>query len=198
MYVGQNESVKLRLSILNGLKNRGVEDILIACVDGLICFNNIIETVFPDTEIQQCILIRSGTQQNLLPTRDSSCCWLIWNAYMQFHRTGRTGYLWWKMKREISYWLQNRERITRWIFRLISSIRKRFVVWFIPQYHWRFNQQLRKFTKSKTVFPFDDSLLKMLYLAMIDITKKQTRYRQDWRRIHSQLEIFFEKRLSGL
>ena len=61
-----------------------------------------------------------------------------------------------------------------------------------------FNRQLRKVTKSKTVFPSDDSLLKMLYLAMMDITKKWTGHRQDWGQIHSQLEIFFEERLSGL
>ena len=61
-----------------------------------------------------------------------------------------------------------------------------------------FNRQLRKVTKSKTVFPSDDSLLKMLYLAMIDITKKWTGHRQDWGQIHSQLEIFFEERLERL
>lgn len=61
-----------------------------------------------------------------------------------------------------------------------------------------FNRQLRKVTKSKTVFPSDESLLKMLYLAMMDITKKWTDYRQDWGQIHSQLEIFFEEWLSEL
>ena len=61
-----------------------------------------------------------------------------------------------------------------------------------------FNRQLRKVTNSKTVFPSDDSLLKMLYLAMIDITKKWTGHRQDWGQIHSQLEIFFEERLERL
>ena len=58
-----------------------------------------------------------------------------------------------------------------------------------------FNRQLRKVTKSKSVFPTDDSLLKMLYLAMIDITKKWTGRRHDWGLIHSQLEIFFAGRL---
>ena len=60
-----------------------------------------------------------------------------------------------------------------------------------------FNRQLRKVTKSKTVFPSDDSLLKMLYLATMDITKKWTGHRQDWGQIHSQLEIYFEERLTG-
>lgn len=61
-----------------------------------------------------------------------------------------------------------------------------------------FNRQLRKVTKSKTRFPSDDSLLKMLYLTTMDITKKWTGHRQDWGQFHSQPEIFFEERLSGL
>lgn len=56
MWVGENESAKFWLSVLNGLKNRGVNDILIACIDGLTGFTNAIETVFPQTEIQQCII----------------------------------------------------------------------------------------------------------------------------------------------
>lgn len=60
-----------------------------------------------------------------------------------------------------------------------------------------FNWQLRKVTKLKTIFPSDDNLLKMLYLAMMDITKKWTGHRQDWGQIHSQLEIYFEKRLEN-
>ena len=58
-----------------------------------------------------------------------------------------------------------------------------------------FNRQLRKVTKSKSVFPTDDSLFKMLYLAMIDITKKWTGRRQDWSLIHAQLVVFFEDRI---
>ena len=60
-----------------------------------------------------------------------------------------------------------------------------------------FNRQLRKVTKSKSVFPADDSLLKLLYLAMMDITKKWTGKRRDWGVIHSQLEVFFAGRLPG-
>jgi transposase-like protein len=60
-----------------------------------------------------------------------------------------------------------------------------------------FNRGLRKVTKSKSIFPTDDALLKMLYLAMIDITKKWTGRRKDWGAIHSQLEIFFADRLDN-
>ena len=59
-----------------------------------------------------------------------------------------------------------------------------------------FNRQLRKVTKAKTIFPSDDSLLKMLYLATMDIIQKWTGKRQDWGQIHSKLEIYFEERLS--
>ena len=58
-----------------------------------------------------------------------------------------------------------------------------------------FNRQLRKVTKGKSVFPTDDSLLKMLYLAMIDITKKWTDRRQDWSMLHAQLAVFFADRM---
>ena len=58
-----------------------------------------------------------------------------------------------------------------------------------------FNRQLRQFTKSQSVFPTDDSLFKMLYLAMTDITKKWTGRRQDWSQIHAQLAIYFEDRM---
>lgn len=58
-----------------------------------------------------------------------------------------------------------------------------------------FNRQLRKVTKSKSVFPSDDALFKMLYLATVDITKKWTGRRQDWGTIYSQLQIFFEDRI---
>ena len=64
MWVGENESAKFWLSVLNGLKNRGINDILIACVDGLSGFTNAIKAVFPKTEIQQCIIhqIRNTTK----------------------------------------------------------------------------------------------------------------------------------------
>ena len=64
MYVGENESAKYWLSILNGLKNRGVDDILIACIDGLTGFSEAIAAVYPKTEIQQCIIhqIRNSTK----------------------------------------------------------------------------------------------------------------------------------------
>ncbi|MDD3393018.1 MAG: transposase [Anaerotignum sp.] len=73
MYVGENESEKFRLTIMNGLKNRGVRDVLIASVHGLTDFPKAIEVVFPQTKIQQCNEIRRGS----LPTRIATHSWLI-------------------------------------------------------------------------------------------------------------------------
>ena len=202
MYVGQNESAKFWLSILNGLKNRSVEDILIACVDGLTGFPQAIEAVFPDTEIQQCIIhqIRNTTKfvsykelKSLMadlkrvyaaPTEE------IARAELDGFDEKWSG----KYPKIAKSWKDNWAKLSTY-FKYPEAVRRLI---YTTNAIEGFNRQLRKVTKSKTVFPSDDSLLKMLYLAMMDITKKWTGHRQDWRQIHSQLEIFFEEQLSGL
>lgn len=202
MYVGQNESAKFWLSILNGIKNRGVEDILIACVDGLTGFPQAIEAVFPQTEIQQCVIhqIRNTTKfvsykdvKSLMtdlkrvyaaPTEETALTELEkfdekWSGkYPKIAKSWKDNWA------NLSTYFKYPEAVRRLIY-TTNTIEG-------------FNRQLRKVTKSKTVFPSDDSLLKMLYLAMMDITKKWTGHRQDWGQIHSQLEIFFEERLERL
>lgn len=71
MYVGENESAKFWLSIMNGLKNRGVEDILIACVDGLNGFPQAIEAVYPKQKSSSALFIKSVIQRSLFPTKTS-------------------------------------------------------------------------------------------------------------------------------
>ena len=202
MYVGQNESAKFWLSILNGLRNRGVEDILIACVDGLTGFPQAIEAVFPDTEIQQCIIhqIRNTTKfvsykelKSLMadlkrvyaaPTEEIAL------AELDSFDEKWSG----KYPKIAKSWKDNWANLSTY-FKYPEAVRRLI---YTTNAIEGFNRQLRKVTKSKTVFPSDESLLKMLYLAMMDITKKWTGHRQDWGQIHSQLEIFFEERLSGL
>ena len=185
---------------MNGLKNRGVSDILIACVDGLNGFPQAIEAVYPKTEIQQCIIhqIRNSTKfvsykdiKKLMfdlkrvyaaPTEETTLNELElfkdkWDSkypkiYKSWHDNWAT----------LSTYFKYPEAVRRLIY-TTNAIEG-------------FNRQLRKVTKSKTVFPSDDSLLKMLYLATMDITKKWTGHRQDWGQIHSQLEIYFEERLA--
>jgi Transposase and inactivated derivatives len=199
MYVGENESSKFWLSIINGLKNRGVKDILIACVDGLAGFPEAIGAVFPQTEVQHCVIhqIRNSTRfvsykdiKALMadlkrvyaaPTEESAYAELerfdgIWSGkYPKIYKSWNDHWA------TLSTYFKYPEPVRRLIY-TTNAIEG-------------FNRQLRKVTKSKTIFPSDDSLLKMLYLAMMDITKKWTGHRKDWGIIHSQLEIYFEERL---
>ena len=202
MYVGQNESAKFWLSILNGLKNRGVEDILIACVDGLTGFPQAIEAVFPDTEIQQCIIhqIRNTTKivsyKELKPLMtDLKRVYAAPTEEIALAELDSFDEKWsGKYPKIAKSWKDNWANLSTY-FKYPEAVRRLI---YTTNAIEGFNRQLRKVTKSKTVFPSDESLLKMLYLAMMDITKKWTGHRQDWGQIHSQLEIFFEERLCGL
>ncbi len=202
MYVGQNESAKFWLSILNGLKNRGVEDILIACVNGVTGFPQAIEAVFPQTEIQQCIIhqIRNTTKfvsyKEIKPLMaDLKRVYAAPTEEIALTELDSFDEKWsGKYPKIAKSWKDNWTNLSTY-FKYPEAVRRLI---YTTNTIEGFNRQLRKVTKSKTVFPSDDSLLKMLYLAMTDITKKWTGHRQDWGQIHSQLEIFFEERLSGL
>jgi putative transposase len=178
MYVGENESTKFWLSIMSGLKNRGVHDILIACVDGLTGFPQAIEAVFPEAEIQQCIIhqIRNTTKfvsykdiKPLMadikrvyaaPTEDISFSELDLFDGKRGMKYPKIAKSWRDKWANLSTYFIYPEAVRGLIY-TTSAIEG-------------FNRQLRKVTKSKTIFPMDASLLKMLYLATMDITKKWT------------------------
>ena len=200
MYVGQNESAKFWLSILNGLKNRGVNDILIACVDGLTGFPQGIEAVYPQTEIQQCIIHQIRNTTKFVSYKEIKPLMAdlkrVYTAPMEDGALGSLedfGEKWDVKYPKISKsWRENWINLSTY-FKYPEAVRRLI---YTTNTIEGFNRQLRKVTKSKTVFPSDYSLLKMLYLAMMDITKKWTGHRQDWGQIHSQLGIYFEERLS--
>lgn len=199
MWVGENESAKFWLGILNGLKNRGVEDILIACVDGLTGFTNAIEAVYPKTEIQQCIIHQIRNTTRYVSYKDIKALMSdLKKVYAAVDE--RTALLeldsfeekWGKKYPKIAHsWRSNWPNLSTY-FKYPQEVR---TLIYTTNSIENFNRQLRKVTKAKSVFPTDESLLKMLYLAMIDITKKWTGRRKDWGLIHSQLEIFFADRL---
>ena len=200
MWVGENESAKFWLSVLNSLKNRGLEDILIACVDGLTGFNDAIEAAYPKTEIQQCIIhqIRNTTRfvyykdikelmgdlKEIYAAADEQAALQALDAFDSKWST--------KYPKTAKSWKDNWATLSTY-FKYPQEVRTLIYTTNIIE---GFNRQLRKVTKSKSVFPTDDSLLKMLYLAMIDITKKWTGRRKDWGIIHSQLDIYFPGRMS--
>lgn len=202
MYIGQNESAKFWLSILNGLKNRGVEDILISWVDGLTRFPQAIEAVFSQTEIQKCIIhqIRNTTKfvshKELKPLiADLKRAYEAPTEEIALTELDSFDEKWsGKYPKIAKAWKDNWANLLTY-FKYPEKVR---CLIYTTNTIEGFNRQLRKVTKSKTILPSDDSLLKILYLAMIDITKKWTGHRKDWGQIHSKLEIFFEERLSEL
>ena len=199
MYVGENESAKYRLSILNGLKNRGVEDILITCIDGLTGFPEAISTVYPKTEIQQCVIHQIRNSTKYVSYKDIKA--LMADLKRVYGAIDEETALY-ELEQFSARWDSKYPKIskswqTHWAelstyFKYPQSVR---TLIYTTNSIENFNRQLRKVTKSKAVFPNDDALLKMLYLAQVDITKKWTGRRRDWGEIHSQLEVFFADRL---
>lgn len=199
MWIGENESAKFWVSVMNDMKNRGVEDILIACVDGLSGFPNAIEAVYPKTELQQCIIHQIRNTTKFVSYKDIK---LLMADLKKVYAAAKeeTALLElelfeekWKSKypKIALSWKSNWANLSTY-FKYPQEVRTLIYTTNLIE---GFNRQMRKVTKSKAVFPTDDSLMKMLYLAMIDVTKKWTQSRRDWGKIHSQLEIFFEDRI---
>jgi transposase-like protein len=199
MWVGENESAKFWLSVMNSLKNRGLNDILIACIDGLTGFTNAIEAVYPETKIQQCIIHQIRSSTKYVSYKDIKALMVdlkrIYGAADE--QTAQSelenfAHIWDKKYPKISEsWHRNWANLATY-FEYSPDVRKLI---YTTNAIEGFNRQLRKVTKSKSVFPTDDSLLKMLYLATMDITKKWVGKRADWYQIRMQLDIAFPNRM---
>ena len=199
MWVGENESAKFWATVLNGLKNRGVEDIFIACTDNLTGFSAAIEAVFPKTEIQNCIVHQLRNSSKYVSYKDLKALMADLKAvYAAVDEPSALTALdtfserWDQKYPKISQsWRENWANLSTY-FKYPQEVRRLI---YTTNTIEGFNRQLRKVTKSKSVFPTDDSLLKMLYLAMMDITKKWTGRRQDWSMIHAQMAVYFADRM---
>ena len=200
MWVGENESAKFWATVLNGLKNRGVEDILIVCTDNLTGLSPAIEAVFPKTEIQNCIIHQLRNSGKYVSYKDIKALMADLKAvYAAVDEAAALDALesfserWDKKYPKISQsWRDNWPNLSAY-FKYPQEVRRLI---YTTNTIEGFNRQLRKVTKSRSVFPTDDSLFKMLYLAMMDITKKWTGRRQDWSIIYAQLSIFFGDRIT--
>ena len=199
MYVGENESAKYWLSILNGLKNRGVEDILITCIDGLTGFPEAISAVYPNTEIQHCIIHQIRNSTKYVSYKDIKALmadlkkvYAAVDEETALYELDNFAEKWDSKYPKISISWRNHWAELSTYFKYPQSVR---TLIYTTNSIENFNRQLRKVTKSKAVFPNDDSLMKMLYLAQSDITRKWTGRRKDWGSIRSQLDIYFAERL---
>ncbi|MEG6589324.1 IS256 family transposase [Paenibacillus barengoltzii] len=201
MWIGENESSKFWLSVLNDLRNRGVQDILIICVDNLSGFSEAIAAGYPKTEIQKCIIhhIRNSTRYvsykdlkkvtaDLKPIYKAAT---EEGALLEMERFEEV----WGAKYPliVRSWRNNWEELSTF-FKYPPEIRKLiYTTNMIESYH----RQLRKVTKGKSIFPTDEALLKMLYLATMDVTRKWTGRVQNWGQMLIQLSVFFPDRVSN-
>ena len=199
MWVGENESSKYWLLVLNQLKERGLEDILIVSTDNLSGFSQAIESVYPKTEIQKCVIhqIRNSTKfvsyrdikelmKDLKTVYKASTEELILSNLDIFEeKWGK------KYPMCVNSWRNNWAELATY-FKYPEGIRKLI---YTTNSIENFNRQLRKVTKNKTIFPNDYALQKSLYLAMVDASSKWTSRIRGWDQILSQLSIFFEGRI---
>ena len=199
MWVGENESAKYWATVLNSLRNRGVEDVFIACTDNLTGFANAIEAVFPRADIQNCIIHQLRNSSKYVSYKDLKALMAdLKKVYAAVDEPAAEEALeafsarWDKKYPKISAsWRENWPNLSTY-FKFPEELRRLI---YTTNAIEGFNRQLRKVTKAKAVFPTDDSLLKMLYLAMLDITKKWTGRRQDWAVIHAQLAVYYADRM---
>lgn len=200
MWVGENESAKFWAGVLNSMRNRGVDDILIACTDNLTGFSQAIEAVFPQTDIQNCIIHQLRNSSKYVSYKDLKALMAdLKKVYTAVDEESAMSALddfaavWDSKYPKISKsWYDNWANLSTY-FKFPQELRKLI---YTTNTIEGFNRQLKKVTKAKSVFPTDDSLFKMLYLAMKDITKKWTGRRQDWGSIYAQLVIYYGDRMS--
>lgn len=199
MWVGENESSKFWGTVLNQLVNRGVKDILIACTDQLPGFAEAISRVFPQTDIQNCIIHQLRNSRKRVSYKDLKNVMddlkKVYNAVDEtsaYDALAEFAEKWDKKYPSISKsWYENWANLSTY-FKFPPVLRKLI---YTTNAIEGFNRQLRKVTKSKSVFPNDESLFKMMYLAMRDITKKWTGVRHDWKEINEQLRLFYPDRM---
>ena len=198
-WIGENESSKFWLNILNEIGNRGVKDILIISVDNLKGFSEAIKSSYPKAEIQKCIVhqirnsIKYVASKDLKEfTKDLKTVYKAVTLEQASNNLLQLEEKWGKKyKAGIKSWNDNWEELTTY-FKYPQEIRK---IIYTTNSIKNFNRQLRKYTKTKSSYPTDDSLSKSIYLSIKEITKKWTGKIQNWGQINSQLSIYFEGRI---
>ena len=197
--VGDNESSKYWLSVLNELKNRGVKDIPIICADGLSGIKEAIAAAFPKTEYQRCIVHQVRNTLKYVPDKDrkafASDLKTIYHASdeekarLALNRVTEK----WTVKypNSMKRWYDNWDAITP-IFKFSPDVRK---VIYTTNAIESLNSTYRKLNRQRSVFPSDTALLKALYLATFEATKKWTMSIRNWGQVYGELSIMYEGRL---
>lgn len=195
IWVGANESSKFWLSVLNDLRNRGVHNVLIFCVDGLNGFKEAIGAVYPFAKIQRCIIHQIRSSMKYIPYKDRKAfvadlktVYCAVNEDVALENLMAIKEKWdKKYPNAIKSWEDNWDNLMTF-FMFPEFIRK---IMYTTNAIESLNSQFRKVTKTKLIFPNDESLMKMLYLAVEKISKKWNRVYSNWDLVVNQLNILF-------
>lgn len=199
IWVAETEGAHFWLAVLSELKQRGVEDILIACVDGLKGFPEAISTIFPRTQVQTCVVhqIRNSLRfvasknhkefmQDLKPVYQAPSRDIALEALTKLDEKWGTKY-----SVVIESWKKNWDTLTTY-FDYPEAIRKMVYTTNIVE---GFHRRVRKVIKTKSVFPSDEAFKKLIYLVIRDVEAKESSTRRNWGEVLSQLAIIFKGRL---
>ena len=199
VYLSESEGSKFWLSVLTDLKQRGVEDILVACIDGLKGFPEAIEAVFPKTQVQLCIVHQIRSSLRYVPEKDKKAVvadlkhvYKANNQEQGYEKLLEFEDKWGKKyPLSVKGWLDNWVNLSTY-FEYSADIRR---VIYTTNAIEGMHRQIRKITKTKGAFTSDQSLLKLVYLAFKDFSKKWTAPLHNWGLTMSQLYIKFGERL---
>ncbi|AOF16096.1 transposase [Yersinia enterocolitica] len=199
LYLSENEGANFWLSVLTDLQNRGVNDILIACVDGLTGFPEAINSIYPDTEVQLCVIHQIRNSIKYVASKHHKAFMAdlkpVYRAVSKEAAETALDELEEKWGQQypvvLQSWRRKWENLSHY-FRYPATIRK---VIYTTNAIESVHRQFRKLTKTKGAFPNENSLLKLLYLGLMNAQEKWTMPIQSWNLTLSQLAIYFEGRL---
>lgn len=199
MYVSESEGANFWLSVLTDLQNRGIKDILIACIDNLKGFSEAIVTIFPQTEVQSCIVHQIRNSLKYVASKNQkefmTDLKLVYQADTKEYAEEKLDALEEKWGKKypvvVASWKNNWHKLSTF-FKYAKPVRKLI---YTTNTIEGFHRQVRKVTKNKTAFTSDMALLKLIYLAHRNISKKWTQPLQNWGITVSQLSIIFGQRL---
>ena len=197
--IGENESAKFWLSVMNDLKNRGVRDVLIVCADGLTGIKEAIETAFPGAEYQRCIVHQVRNTLKYVAEKDrkpfANDLRTIYNASNEelgMEALERVSDKWSaKYPNSMKSWYKNWDAITP-IFKFSTETRK---IIYTTNAIESLNAAYRRLNGQRSVFPGDTALLKALFLATREAAKKWTVAIRGWGHTYGELSIMYEGRL---
>ena len=199
IHIGENESAKYWLGVLNELKNRGVKDILILCADGLTGIKEAIAASFPKTEYQRCIVHQVRNTLKYVPDKDRKAFATDLKTIYQaadekkaLAALDRVTEKWTpKYPNSMKRWKDNWDAISP-IFKFSAAVRK---VIYTTNAIESLNSTYRRLNQQRSVFPSDTALLKALYLATFEATKRWTTTIRNWGQVYGELSIMYEGRL---